>query len=81
MITIKNGYILEDGSLVQKDLYIENGKIVNIGLNLEVIGEEVDALGGFIMPGATDVHVHLREPGFSYKETIKTGTMASLKAV
>ena len=44
MITIKNGYILEDGSLVQKDLYIENGKIVNIGLNLEVIGEEVDAL-------------------------------------
>ena len=79
MITIKNGYILEDGSLVQKDLYIENGKIVNIGLNLEVIGEEVDALGGFIMPGATDVHVHLREPGFSYKETIKTGTMASLK--
>ena len=79
MITIKNGYILEGKSLVKKDLYIENGKIIKIEDELEVLGEVVDALGGFIMPGATDVHVHLREPGFSYKETIKTGTMASVK--
>ena len=79
MITIKNGYILDGESLVKKDLYIENGKICKIEDILEPIGEIIDAKEGFVMPGATDVHVHLREPGFSYKETIKTGTMASLK--
>lgn len=79
MITIKNGYILDGTILVKKDLYIENGKIVKIEEDLEPIGEVLDAKLGFIMPGATDVHVHLREPGFGYKETIKTGTMASLK--
>jgi len=79
MITIKNGYVLENDKLVLKDLYIENDLIVLVGENLEVKGELVDAKGGFIMPGATDVHVHMREPGFSHKETIKTASLAALK--
>ena len=79
MITLINGYILENGNLVQKDLYIENGKISKIGNSLEIKGTVLDCKGGFIMNGATDCHVHLREPGYTHKETIKTGTMAALK--
>ncbi len=39
----------------------------------------IDAKGLMVMPGFVDMHVHLREPGFEYKETIKTGTMAAVK--
>lgn len=79
MITIKNGYVLEDNKLVLKDLYIADDVIIKVGENLEVMGELVDAKGGFIMPGATDVHVHMREPGYSHKETIHTASMGALK--
>lgn len=79
MITIKNGYVLQDGKLIQKDLYIADDVIIKVGENLEVMGELVDAKGGFIMPGATDVHVHMREPGYSHKETIHTASMGALK--
>lgn len=79
MITIKNGYVLEGNNLVLKDLYIADDVIIKVGENLEVMGELVDAKGGFIMPGATDVHVHMREPGYSHKETINTASMGALK--
>ena len=79
MITIKNGYVLENGQLVLKDLYIADDVIIKVGDNLEVEGELVDAKGGFIMPGATDVHVHMREPGYSHKETIHTASLGALK--
>jgi dihydroorotase len=39
----------------------------------------IDAKGLYVLPGLVDMHVHLREPGFEYKETIKTGTMAAIK--
>ncbi|MDP2277148.1 MAG: amidohydrolase family protein, partial [Nitrospirota bacterium] len=39
----------------------------------------IDASGLYILPGLIDMHTHLREPGFEYKETIKTGTMAAVK--
>ena len=79
MITIKNGYVLVDDKLVLKDLYINDGVITKIENDLEVVGELVDAKGGFIMPGATDVHVHMREPGYSHKETIYTASLGALK--
>ncbi len=53
---------VEDGIVVFRD--IENAEIIDFG-------------NCYIFPGFADVHVHLREPGFSYKETIKTGTLAS----
>lgn len=79
MITIKNGWLLENQELVQKDIYIENGIIKRIAKDLEPKGEVIDARGGFIMNGAIDVHVHLREPGYTHKETIATGTLAAAK--
>jgi dihydroorotase len=80
MITIKNGWLLENNKLVKKDILInDEGIICAIDENLDVQGELVDAKEGFIMPGAVDVHVHLREPGFTHKETIKTGTLAASK--
>lgn len=79
MITIKNGLVLIEDKLVSKDICIENGVITKIEDNLESLGEVIDVNGGFIMPGATDVHVHMRQPGFIHKETIYTASLAALK--
>lgn len=78
MICIKNGWLLENNELVKKDILIEDGIITKIEKNLDY-ENVIDAKDGFIMNGAVDVHVHLREPGFTHKETIKSGTMAAAK--
>ena len=75
---IKNGYIIINNNLVKKDLLIENNIISKIDDDLQ--GKDIlDATDCLIIPGATDVHVHLRQPGYEYKETIKSGTMAAAK--
>lgn len=81
---IKNGHLLDpatnrDGMF---DLLIKDGKVVAVGSfsEEEVQGYEVlDATGKYVMPGFIDLHTHLREPGFEYKETITTGTKAAAK--
>ena len=77
MILIKNGFIVLDNKLIKKDILIENEFIKKIDTQIECDCETVDAKGCLVMPGAVDVHVHLREPGFEYKETIKTGTLSA----
>lgn len=80
MILIKNGKVIEKNTLIKKDVLIENNLILKIEDNINNENcEIIDALGCLVMPGAVDVHVHLREPGFEYKETIETGTMSALK--
>jgi len=75
---LKNGLVLKDNNLVQLDVEIKDGKIVNIGNKLE--GDDViDVKGGWIVPGAVDVHVHLREPGYEHKGDIKTETYSAAK--
>jgi dihydroorotase len=61
------------------DLRIENGKIINIGSELDAKkGEEShDFAGAYVSPGWMDMHIHLREPGYEHKETIKTGCAAA----
>lgn len=80
-VIIKNGQLLtEQGELKQADLYIENGRIIEIGTEISRDTEEViDAQGLLIAPGFIDLHVHLREPGGEKKETIATGTLAAAK--
>ena len=75
---IKNGYVIIDNKLVKKDIEIK-GNIIN-DIKDEINGEDIlDASDCLIMPGAIDVHVHLRQPGFEYKETILSGTKAAAK--
>ncbi len=60
------------------DILIENGKIAVIGSTiLDQEAEIIDARGLTVCAGLVDMHVHLREPGFEYKETIETGTRAA----
>ena len=73
---IKNATVLTENSFVKTDLFIDNGIVVSVGTGDFSEAEIFDFNNCFIFPGFADVHVHLREPGFSYKETIKTGTQA-----
>ncbi len=76
-LKIKNAFVYNEKDFVKKDLYVYDGKISFIEKEKPKI--EYDCEGMYIFPGFCDVHVHLREPGFSYKETIKTGTKACAK--
>ena len=88
-LLIKNGHLLDPASGYDEigDLYVRDGKIADRGMfsekkrqEFETAGTKViDAAGKYVMPGFVDLHVHLREPGYEYKETIKTGTMAAAK--
>ena len=79
MILIKNGLIIENNRLVKKDILIEDNLIKQIEDVIDIDCEIIDASNSLVMPGAVDVHVHLREPGFVNKETIKTGTLSAAK--
>ena len=73
--SIKGVNVFMNGEFVYSDLQLENGIITAIAPAAKTGVKVNDSL--YIMPGFTDVHVHLREPGFSYKETILTGTKAA----
>lgn len=71
-----NAHIYRDGAFVEGVLAVENGVLVEPSTPADE--ERVVDLGGRkVVPGLIDVHVHLREPGFGYKETIATGTAAA----
>ncbi|MBC7959726.1 MAG: dihydroorotase [Vallitaleaceae bacterium] len=82
-ILIKNGRILNPATQTDeiRDLLIEKGVITKSEKNIpsKNIDEVIDANGYWVVPGLIDVHVHLREPGFEYKETIATGTASAAK--
>lgn len=81
-ILIKNGRVIDPASNRDGvyDILIENDTIVKTEPHLNNEADKIiDADGLFVMPGFIDLHVHLREPGFEYKETIKTGAMAALR--
>ena len=77
---IKSANVYIDNSFSSVDLFVDNGCIVTIGQDLTISDATViSAQGLTVFPGFTDVHVHLREPGFSYKETVASGTLAAAK--
>ncbi len=72
----RNAEIFTEGGFTTGDLVVDGGRIVSVGGRAE--GDRaVDLTGLCLVPGLVDVHVHLREPGFSQKETIATGTAAA----
>ena len=75
---LQGAEVWRDGGFVRADVLVDGDRIAAVGLGLPVEGCEVVPLGGMkILPGLVDVHVHLREPGFTAKETIATGTRAA----
>ena len=80
-VLIKNAQVYYENTLQKADMLVENGTVVSIGAGIAVSCDVpvVDAENLMILPGFADVHVHLREPGFSYKETIATGTAAAAR--
>ncbi|MEW9667545.1 dihydroorotase [Ammoniphilus sp. 3BR4] len=79
-ILLKNGKVMQNGQLVQRDILIIDQVIAKVAEQIEDEGyKEMDVKGKFISPGFIDMHVHLREPGFEAKETIATGTAAAAR--
>lgn len=83
-LLIRNGRLIDPAHRRDEvtDILIENGKISRIGKSLKSDGPKsetqiIDGTDKWVVPGFVDLHVHLREPGFEYKETIKTGTEAA----
>lgn len=77
-LLFKNANVFGHG---KSDMLVSDSVIVDIcaGLSEEAADEVFDLKGMDIFPGFTDVHVHLREPGFSYKETVACGTRAAAR--
>lgn len=73
---VKNARFYLNRRLAQKDILIEDGIIAGIG---SFSGKGIDAKGLFAFPGLIDPHVHLRDPGLTYKEDFRTGTRAALR--
>ena len=83
MILIRGGRLVDPAAGIDalRDVRLACGRVVEIAEHLDPRdGEEVlDASGCYVAPGFIDMHVHLREPGFEYKETIDTGTQAAVR--
>lgn len=78
---LKNAMIFTEGKFIKSDLEITDKAISRISANIEANGFDAvyDLNNMYLLPGLIDVHTHLREPGFIYKETIATGSMAGAK--
>jgi len=80
---IKGGRVIDPGNLDGiMDIVVENGKIVEIKKGVLINGDNteltiIDASQKLVVPGLIDMHVHLRDPGHEYKETIETGGLAA----
>ncbi len=75
-IKLKNAKCLIDGNISSRDVYINEGKASFVPMDEEVLCEFDNCI---FTPGFLDVHVHLREPGFSMKERVATGTAAAAR--
>jgi len=79
-LLIKGGRVIDPANEINDfmDVLIEDGRIKNVGQDLDGDDAEIiDAQGKLVCPGFIDMHVHLREPGFEYKEDIASGTRAA----
>lgn len=81
-LLIKGGHVIDPAAKINApmDVLLRDGRVAEIALPNKIRGgadEKFDARGLIVAPGFIDLHVHLREPGQSYKETIATGTAAA----
>ena len=81
-LLIQNGRVVDpvNATVSILDIFAENGRIVQMEKNIEAEADVVlDATGLIVCPGLVDMHVHLRDPGLTYKEDIFTGTAAAAR--
>lgn len=80
-VLIKNTQVIvANNDLVRQDVLVVDGIIKKVAANISKTTDRViDAKGALITPGLVDVHVHFREPGFAYKETVATGSRAAAR--
>ena len=81
LFLIRNGRVIDPSQSLEarRDVLIRDGHVAAIDENIRAENAEVfDASGLIVAPGLIDLHVHLREPGFEYKETIETGARAAV---
>jgi dihydroorotase len=80
-LLIKNGRVVDPANSMDavQDVLISGSRIERIGPDLPLAADTtvLDATGKIVCPGFIDIHVHLREPGYEYKETVATGTRAA----
>jgi allantoinase len=78
-LVVSGGQLVSPEAIVSHAIAVDGGKIVKIGAPdlMPPARERIDAAGLHVLPGAIDVHVHFREPGFSHKETWMTATKAA----
>ena len=78
---LKNAMLFAEGGFRPVDISIAEGRIVSVSSGLSAAPGVVslDLHHAAVFPGFVDVHVHLREPGFSYKETVRTGTLSAAR--
>jgi len=81
-LLLSGGTVYRDKSFSKLDISVSDGKIVSISPFISPKGFDLvfNLKSLFVFPGLVDVHVHLREPGFSYKETISSATLAAAKS-
>lgn len=80
-ILIKGGKVVDPGRFVGVgDVLIDQGKVLAVGPNLQAPAGStmIEAKDRLVLPGFVDLHVHFREPGFEYKETIQSGSAAAV---
>ncbi len=79
-LLIKGGRVIDPGSGIDgvMDVLVENGRITDVAPEIEAEAEVINAKGLWVLPGLVDIHVHFREPGYEYKETIASGSAAAL---
>lgn len=80
-VLLQGGQVFQNGTFQVRDVLIDDEGVVRLGDNLQGQSPRkvVDITGKYVLPGLADIHVHLREPGFSYKETVASGTLAAAR--
>lgn len=79
-LLIKNGTVVFSDGVKKCDILVDGDKIAKISENIDAAGvKTIDASGLHVFPGLIDMHVHLREPGYEYKEDIASGSAAAVR--
>lgn len=74
---LKHCKIVNHDKITEGNILIQDGKITDITNDTPKAEEQIDCSGKYVLPGLIDMHVHMREPGFEYKEDITSGSKAA----